>query len=201
MADKPRILNNSKDMIMSLLVLLVLVALVVTSSRNCSIGLTGGASDDKTPPFDVHTALSADAGAMPFPVRQPVLPSNWKPNSGTTGQAGDKPISTVGWITPTGFYLGLSQTDAGESALLPSLNPTRDKDGELAGTGSREIEGRRWVTYVTGDRLAPSAGVRQAWVADFGDVRIGLSGKATEADFTTLARAVGQATPLPSGRR
>ena len=139
MADKPRILNNSKDMIMSLLVLLVLVALVVISSRNCSIGLTGGASDDKTPPFDVHTALRADAGAMPFPVRQPVLPSNWKPNSGTNGRAGDKPISTVGWITPTGFYLGLSQTDAGESALLPSLNPTRDKDGDAGLPDSEAI--------------------------------------------------------------
>ncbi|NNG97095.1 DUF4245 domain-containing protein [Gordonia araii] len=201
MADKPRILNSSKDMIWTLLALLVLVALVVISSRNCSVGLTGTAADDRIPPFDVSAALRADAMSMPFPIRQPALPSNWKPNSGTSGDVAGSRVSTVGWVTPTGYYLGLSQTSATESALLPTLNPNVDKDGPLAGTGSREIEGRKWVTYVTGDRLAPSDGARKVWVADFGDVRIGLSGKASEADFTTLARAVVQAKPLPSGRR
>lgn len=201
MADKPRILNSSRDMIMSLLVLLVLVAFVAITSRNCSIGLTGDASDDMIPPFDVQTALRADAASMPFPIRQPGLPPTWKPNSGTNGQIGDKRVSTVGWITPTGFYLGLSQTNATESALLPTLNPNRETDGELSGTGSREIDGRKWVTYVTGDRLAPSDGVRKVWIADLGDVRIGLSGKATEADFTTLARSVMTARPLPAGWR
>ncbi len=201
MADKPRILNSSKDMIMSLLVLMALVAVVVVSSRNCSIGLTGGAADDKIPPFDVSAALRADAAAMPFPIRQPVLPSKWKPNSGTGGQVGDKQVSTVGWITPSGYYLGLSQTDATESALLPTLNPNADKDGPLAGTGRREIDRLTWITYVAGDRLAPGDGVRKVWVADLGDVRIGLSGRSSEDDFTTLARAVAQARPLPSGRR
>ncbi|GED97212.1 DUF4245 domain-containing protein [Gordonia crocea] len=201
MADKPRILNSSRDMIMSLLALLALVALVVVSSRNCSVGLTGGAGDDKIPPFNVQAALKADAASMSFPIREPSLPSSWKPNSGTRDQIGDKLVSTVGWVTPSGFYLGLSQTDAAESALLPTLNPNRETDGDLSGTGTREIDGRRWVTYVVGDRLAPSDGVRKVWIADLGDVRIGLSGKATEADFTTLARAVVLAVPIASTSR
>ena len=121
MADKPRILNNGKDMLMSLLVLLILVVFVVITSRNCSIGLTGGAADDKIPPFEVSSALRADASTMPFPIRQPALPAGWKPNSGTSGQIGGKQVSTVGWITPGGYYLGLSQSDATESELLPTL--------------------------------------------------------------------------------
>lgn len=201
MADKPRILNNSKDMVMSLLVLLILVVFVVITSRNCSIGLTGGAGDDKIPPFDVSAALRADAATMPFPIRAPQLPDGWKPNSGTSGQIGDKQQSTVGWITPGGYYLGLTQSDASESALLPTLNPNAEKDGPLAGTGSREVGGMRWVTYVAGDRLAPSDGMRKVWVADLGDVRIALAGKAGEAEFAALAEAVLSATPLPSGRR
>ncbi|HNP59061.1 MAG TPA: DUF4245 domain-containing protein [Gordonia sp. (in: high G+C Gram-positive bacteria)] len=201
MADKPRILNNGKDMLMSLLVLLILVVFVVITSRNCSIGLTGGAADDKIPPFEVSSALRADASTMPFPIRQPALPAGWKPNSGTSGQIGGKQVSTVGWITPGGYYLGLSQSDATESELLPTLNPNADKDGPLAGTGSREVGTTKWVTYVAGDRLAPSDGMRKVWVADLGDVRIALSGKAGEAEFTTLAQAVVSAAPLPSGRR
>ncbi|MFT3899423.1 MAG: DUF4245 domain-containing protein [Gordonia sp. (in: high G+C Gram-positive bacteria)] len=200
MAEKPRILNSSRDMIWSLLVLLVLVALVAISSRNCSVVGTRDSDADKIPPFNVNAALRADAAAMPFPIRQPALPSNWKPNSGTNGNAGPARVSTVGWITPTGYYLGLSQTGGTEADLLPLLNPNAEKEGALAGTGTRDIEGRRWVTYVAGDRLAPDEGVRKVWVADLGDVRIGLSGKATEADFTTLARETVKAPPLPSGR-
>ncbi|MFT4199218.1 DUF4245 domain-containing protein [Gordonia sp. (in: high G+C Gram-positive bacteria)] len=200
MAEKPRILNSSRDMILTLLVLMALVALVAVSSRNCSVSPTGSGADDRIPAFDTHAALRADAASMPFPVRQPVLPSSWKPNSGANGEAGRSRVSTVGWITPTGFYLGLSQTNASEGELLPTLNPNQETEGPMSGTGKRDIEGTQWVTYVAGDRLAPSDGARKAWVADLGDVRIGLSGKATEDDFITLARAVIQAPPLPSGR-
>ncbi|QKT06647.1 DUF4245 domain-containing protein [Gordonia sp. X0973] len=200
MAPKPRILNDSRDMIWTLLALLVLVALVVVSSRNCSVGLHGNASDDKIPPFDTHAALQADAATMGFPIRQPLLPADWKPNSGTSANVGATRVSTVGWITPSGYYLGLSQTNATEEALLPTLSPDPDKEGTLSGTGTREIEGTRWVTYVAGDRLAPDKGVRKVWVANLGDVRIGLTGKSDDADFTTLARSVVQAKPLPSRR-
>ena len=117
MADKPRILNNGKDMLMSLLVLLIPVVFVVITSRNCSIGLTGGAADDKIPPFEVSSALRGRCfdDAVPDPPAGAARRMEAQP--GTSGQIGGKQVSTVGWITPGGYYLG-----APASPTPPSRN-------------------------------------------------------------------------------
>ena len=64
MADKPRILNNGKDMFWSLVPLLALCALVAIASGNCSIGASKDVADSKLPPFDVVSALNADAAQL-----------------------------------------------------------------------------------------------------------------------------------------
>ncbi|NMO02385.1 DUF4245 domain-containing protein [Gordonia sp. TBRC 11910] len=191
MAAKPRILNSSKDMIWSLIPLLLLCVFVVFASQNCSVGLQGNASDDRLPPFELSAALRADADTMPFPIRQPRVPNAWKPNSGTTQAVGDSTSSNVGWITDHGAYIQLTQTAAKEEALVAHLSDrgTDDDKSKLLGSGTHDVDGRTWVVYQSGDAT-------KAWITDLGQVRIALMSKGPDSDLTTLARAVQSAQPL-----
>ena len=188
MAAKPRILNNNKDMIWSLIPLLLLCAFIAVVSGNCSVGLTGGSGDDKVPAYDVANGLRADARSVTFPIRLPQTPADWKPNSGTTVALENTVVSNAGYITANGVYIQLSQTNATEDAVVGYLSD----DETLLGAGTRDVGGRKWVAYGKPD------GGRTVWVTDLGDVRIGLkSNKAKDDDFSTLASAVLAASPLP----
>lgn len=188
MAAKPRILNNNKDMIWSLIPLLLLCAFIAVVSGNCSVGLTGGSGDDKVPAYDVANGLRADARSVTFPIRLPQTPADWKPNSGTTVALENTVVSNAGYITANGVYIQLSQTNATQDAVVGYLSD----DETLLGAGTRDVGGRQWVAYGKPD------GGRTVWVTDLGDVRIGLkSNKAKDDDFSTLASAVLAASPLP----
>ncbi len=185
MADKPRILHSSKDMIWSLIPLLIICAIVAVASGNCSVGLTGQASDDQTPEFDVSNALQADARDLPFPIRLPDTPDGWKPNSGSTLPVGGTTVSNVGWISDVGAYVQLSQTNAAEDDLVVFLG-----DGEALGTGTRTEGGREWVTYANGDK--------KFWITDLGEVRVAVLSRGPDEDMSELARGVLAKQPLPT---
>lgn len=188
MAAKPRILNDNKDMIWSLIPLLLLCAIIAVVSGNCSVGLTGGSGDDKVPAYDVATGLRADARSVTFPIRLPQTPPDWKPNSGTTVALENTVVSNAGYITTNGVYIQVSQTNATNDAVVGYLSD----DQTLLGAGTRDVGGRQWVAYGKPD------GGRTVWVTDLGDVRIGLkSNKAKDDDFSALASAVLAASPLP----
>lgn len=188
MAAKPRILNNNKDMIWSLIPLLLLCVFIAMVSGNCSVGLTGGSGDDQVPAYDIENGLKADAKSVGFPLRLPVTPKDWKPNSGSTVALENTVVSNSGYITSNGVYIQLSQTDATEDSLVGYLSGNE----RLLGAGTRVVGGKTWVAYSKPD------GGRTIWATNLGDVRIGLmSNKGKEDDFTTLATATLAASPLP----
>ncbi len=184
MAAKPRILHSSKDMIWSLVPLLVICAVVAIASGNCSVGLTGQASDDRTAAFDVEHALAADAAVMAFPIRRPVTPDGWKANSGSTQEVGGTRVSNVGWITDKGAYIQLSQTDAAEEDLVVHLGGL-----DALGDGTRQVAGQEWVVYTTDDD-------KKFWIADLGDVRVAILSRGPDEDMERLATAVLAQPPL-----
>ena len=187
MASKPRILTSGKDMIWTLIPLLAVCALVAIASGNCSVGLTGTASDDKTPAYDVHNGLAADARTMPFPIRRPPTPEGWKPNSGSTGEmAGGSTSSNVGWVTGTGAYLQLTQTNASEDDLVQKLGG----DDVSSGTGTKDIGGHTWVTYSTHDD-------NKFWITDLSDVRIAVMSRGPDSEMEQMAQSVLAQQPLP----
>ncbi|KJR04848.1 DUF4245 domain-containing protein [Gordonia sihwensis] len=188
MAQKPRILQDGRDLVWSLIPLLVIALIVAGVSGSCSWGFGNSATEQKIPSFNVSAGLHADAESMPFPIREPKLPANWKANSGSTQEIGATLSSNVGWITPNGVYIQLTQTAATEEQLVPKLLG----DG-ASGGGVREISGQRWVTYSGDDH-------RKAWIADMGDVRVGVVSRGEDSDMQTLAKAVTEAEPLPSKR-
>ncbi|GAB84400.1 DUF4245 domain-containing protein [Gordonia rubripertincta] len=189
MADKPRILINGKDMFWSLVPLLALIALVAIASGNCSVGLNQDPADSKVPAFDVVTALDADARQMPFPIRRPPTPEGWKPNSGSSDAIEGHRVSTVGWLSASGAYVQLSQTDASEDLLVPYLGGDDTKYGDVGATGTREAGGRQWVTYETAEG-------KKFWITDFGNVRVGVLSRGPDADIETIAASVATQQPL-----
>ncbi|MBM7457781.1 DUF4245 domain-containing protein [Rhodococcus coprophilus] len=185
-SDKPRILNDSRDMAWSLIPLVALCLLIAAIASQCSFS-PGGPTAGPVPSFDVDAGLQYDARELGFPIRQPEVPDEWQANSGSRSiiagaQGGDS--STVGYITEAGRYVRFTQSDAGPTELVSFV-----AGGSRAVTDFREIDGREWVVY-------GGEGVEPLWVSDFGDVRILIGGSGDEAEFTTLATAAGQAEPL-----
>ena len=96
----------------------------------------GGSTKGTIPSYDVSAALHADATTLGFPIRLPRLPAGWQPNSGgrggiengrtdtSTGQRLNAATSTVGYISPTGMYLSLTQSNADEDKLVGSIHPS-----------------------------------------------------------------------------
>ncbi|MBM7366796.1 DUF4245 domain-containing protein [Gordonia hydrophobica] len=188
MADKPRILHDSKDLIWSLIPLALIALLVAGISGSCSFGFGNSATQHTIPSFDAKAGLQADADTMPFPIREPALPADWKSNSGTTQDVGNSVSSNVGWITPDGVYVQLTQTAAVEDSLVYKL--LSDK---AVGEGAVDVDGQKWVKYA-GDED------KLAWVADFGDVRIAVVSR-DEAAMSVMAKAVTRAEPLAVKQR
>lgn len=189
MADKPRILNNGKDMFWSLVPLLALCAFVAIASGNCSVGLSQDPADSKVPPFNMVAALDADARQMPFPVRRPPTPEGWKPNSGRSDAVEGHRISTVGWLSSSEAYVQLTQSDAPEELLVGYLAGSDAGFDDVAGTGTRSAGGEQWVTYETGEG-------KRFWIADLGDVRIAVLGRGPDSDLDRIATSVVAQPPL-----
>lgn len=134
--------------------------------------------------FDAHSALVEDAQHMPFPVREPALPDGWQSNSGRLESVDGHDVSVVGWVTPSNTYVELVQTDAPMDSLRGFSKGPRPSAAPIT------VGGREWTIYSGDDDI------RDIWVTDLGDVRIGLTGGAERGDFETMATAVENAAPL-----
>ena len=184
--DKPRYLQDHRDIIWSLIPLVLFIVIIAGIARSCSFS-PDGPTAGPVPQFDIEAALAFDAAELDFPIRNPVVPDNWQPNSGSRGTApGDDggDVSTVGYITDAGRYLQLSQSSATEETLVPWV-----AGGPRASTGADLYEGNSWVQY-------DEEGSEPIWVTDLGDVRVLVTGSGSTEEFTTLATAIGQAEPI-----
>ncbi len=184
---KPRIMNDYRDLVWSLIPLVLIAVVFAGLTSQCSFSASGP-TQGTIPSFDVAAALRSDAQNLSFPIREPALPANWQPNSGsrdTITERGGGTVSTIGYVTGAGTYMELDQSDATEQVLA----------GHIAGgkypSGTRDIAGRKWVVY-------EEPGAEPAWVADFGDSRVLIRGAGDTEAFETLAAAVVAARPLPA---
>ncbi|MGI5216342.1 DUF4245 domain-containing protein [Nocardia sp. CA-290969] len=182
---KPRIMNDYRDLVWSLIPLVLIAVVFAGLTSQCSFA-ANGPTTGTIPSFDAAAALRSDAENLSFPVREPALPENWQPNSGSrdtiTGTGGGA-VSTIGYITGAGTYMQLNQSNATEDVLVDHIV------GRRYATGTQETGGQKWVVYDEPDAEA-------AWVADFGDSRVLIRGAGDSAAFETLAAAVTSARPL-----
>ncbi|MGC0362890.1 hypothetical protein ABH922_000874 [Rhodococcus sp. 27YEA15] len=185
-SDKPRILHDNKDMVWSLVPLVLFCIIIAGIASQCTFS-PGGPTQGPIPSVDIDSALKYDSRELGFPIRNPGVPDGWTPNSGSRAiiaGTGGGDSSTVGFITTAGRYLQLTQSNAEEMPLVAHV-----AGGQRFATDVQQIGSHSWNVY-GGD------GVEPIWVTDIDGVRLLLTGAASEADFTTLATNVGEAEPL-----
>jgi len=157
------------------------------------------------PSYDVATALRADAATLGFPIRLPQLPVGWQANSGgrggiengrtdpTTGQRLNAATSIVGYISPTGMYLRLTQSNADEDKLVGSIHPS------VVPAGPVDVAGTNWVVYQGGSRggTDPAEPVWTTRLASpAGSTQIAITGAGSTDEFRTLASSTQSQPPL-----
>ncbi|HUH71530.1 MAG TPA: DUF4245 domain-containing protein [Mycobacterium sp.] len=202
---KPRLLQDGRDMFWSLLPLVLGCILLAGMVGMCSFQ-PGGTNNGAIPSYDAAAALRADAQTLGFPIRLPQLPAGWQPNSGgrggiengrtdpSTGQRLNAATSIVGYISPTGKYLSLTQSNADEDKLVGSIHPSAYP------TGTVDVAGTNWVVYrgagQSGADAEPVWTTRLAGPA--GATRIAITGAGSTDQFRTLASATQSQPPLAS---
>ena len=162
---------------------------------------------ERSRPTTRPAALRADAQTLGFPIRLPQLPAGWRSNSGSRGgidngrtdpatraSGCNAATSIVGYISPTGMYLSLTQSNADEDKLVGSIHPSAYP------TGAVDVDGTNWVVYrgagqsgadaepIWTTRLAGPAGVAQ----------LAITGAGSTDQFRTLASATQSQPPLPA---
>ena len=148
---KPRLLQDGRDMFWSLTPLVLGCILLAGMVGMCSF--QPGGHQGAIPSYDAAAALRADAATLGFPIRLPKLPAGWQANSGgrggiengrtdpSTGQRLNAATSIVGYISPTGMYLSLTQSNADEDKLVGSIHSSAYP------TGTVDVAGTNWVVY------------------------------------------------------
>lgn len=178
-----------RDLVGALAVLLVIVGVLVATTRGCSFDPGApSAGQAPVPSVDVSAKLSQAASAVAFPVRQPALPRSWRPNSSSNSAAGSGStadvVVRVGWLTAGGRYMQLSQSGAAVGDVVAA-----ETGGASARTGTVSVAGVSWDTY-------PSRRDEAAWVASLDGAVVLVTGDGTDAEFRELASAVVAAKPL-----
>lgn len=171
-----------RDMIMALGVLLAVILVSGGITRSCSFAPTGPTVDSSRLPV-VDAPAELRALRVPFPVRIPAVPPDWRSNSVGQDIVDGARVVRTGYITSQGRYLRLLQSDAAEEALL-AVETGR---APIAASGPVDVGGQRWVVY-------PRAEREPLWVAevatpDAPPLRLLITGSADENDFRVLAGA------------
>ncbi|MDK8891325.1 DUF4245 domain-containing protein [Corynebacterium macclintockiae] len=184
--QKPRAFQSTKDIVLSLVVLLFATFLTVGFTGLCSF--KPGEADRSGPvqEVDADSVLQMDARSLSFPIRNPDMPDNWVANSVRRVSVGKEPSSLVGWVIDGENYISLTQTGADYKAATQPDDEVREETGTET-TGDVE-----WHVF-TGDDARP------LWVADLGDVRLILEAMATPEQTRTAAERVAQTDPIDVG--
>src|SRR5262249_19237599 len=141
--EKPRILQDGRDMFWSIAPLVIACIVLAGVLGMCSFP-PNRPGKGPTPNYDAPAARQADADALQIAIRLPKLPEGWQPNSGSrkgidggrTDPESHQQVravsSTVGYLTPSGMYLSLTQSNADEDKLITSL------DADVYPTGTQD---------------------------------------------------------------
>jgi Protein of unknown function (DUF4245) len=195
---KSRLLQDGRDMFWSIAPLVVACLILAGILGMCSFA-PSGPGPGPAPSYDAPAALQADADALRIPIRLPMLPEGWRSNSGRragiddgrtdpSGHTTRAVTSTVGYLTPTGMYLGLTQSNADEDKLIGSINT------DLVPTGTQDVNGVRWVVYEGGEEVEPVWTTRLN--GPMGPAQIAITGAAGTNEYRRLAAATQSQPPL-----
>jgi hypothetical protein len=195
---KPRLLQDGRDMFWSLAPLVAVCIVLAAVLGMCSFA-PGGSGPAPAPDYDAPAALQADADALHIPIRVPALPEGWHANSGSragidagrtdsSGRPARAVSSTVGFLSPTGMYMALIQSNADEEKLVNFIQ------SDMAPAGPQDVDGVQWVVYDGQGDAEPVWTTRLAGPS--GPAQIAIKGAGGTDQYRTLAAAVQKQPPL-----
>lgn len=192
MAEKPRILQNRRDMVLTMVPLLALCLIVLFASGNFKLGFGADPKDETVDPINPKGVFQVSADTLGFPVRMPGgagvvdgVPEGWKATATRDDEVVGGTVFSVNYVTPEKNSLQLSQSGSPLETVVESVYGTKAKP-----SGSVPVEGRTWAVYGPNDKN------RSAWVLQLDGAVIVVFGGGTVPRFTELAAAVQSQQPL-----
>ncbi|WP_295623946.1 DUF4245 domain-containing protein [uncultured Corynebacterium sp.] len=182
-SEKPRILQDGRDMTMTLLVLGIAMIVTVGFTGLCSFN-PGAPDNGPVREVDSETFLRMETQRVPYPVREPATPEGWQPNSVRAGVAAEHQTTILGFVTANGDYIHALQTSAPAEDLPADGKARIDADPVV-------VDGVEWTVAEGAD-----GNTRRTWVADLGESRVLLEGSANDDEYRTLAQAMQDAPVL-----
>ena len=173
--EKPKIFQSGRDIIYSLAAILAVMIASVAFTGMCSYGRN---TPQNTPvvKVDAATFFNLEARASNFPIRLPPVPG--------------KPAPIVGWVIGNNGYAQLTQTDVPVEQAVENLDEhVREQ------TSTYDLAGHTVMVYTGTDR-----DTRAVRVVDLGDVRLIVTGAATDDQFNDLLIRTIAADPIPVER-
>ena len=186
-----------RDMLVALGVLMLVVIAIAGLQRSWSFAPAGPSIDPAAVPVvDAPAELRELAPLVPFAVRIPAVPADWRSNSVDQDPvAGGGRAVRTGYVTSDGRYLRLLQSDASEQALLA----VEAGNEPVPGRGPVDVDGQQWVVYggqgTSGGRDEP------IWITEVptpngAPVRMLITGSGSDESFRTLAQAAQTSAPI-----
>ncbi|MGP9724584.1 DUF4245 domain-containing protein [Corynebacterium sp. AOP40-9SA-29] len=196
--EKPRMFTSTRDLLISLGVLGVVMAFSVGFTGLCSYNPGPAETTGPVNEVDIDAILGSEARSLNFPVRNPDVPDDWQANSGRRTTIDREPSSIAGWVIDERYYIGLTQTSVElEDAVADVDDEYREE------TDSRESSASGVTAETAGDtvtwRIFTGDDARTVWAADLGDSTVMLSGTATGEIYETLADKVVTTDPIVTG--
>jgi hypothetical protein len=176
--------SGLRDMLMSMIALVIVVLVLAAISHSCSFSPGGPSVNSSSPPVDIKAELETAAGQVHFPLREPTLPAGWHPNSDSMDGLGPKGADQavrIGVLTANGHYLQVSQSDATAQDLVRSASGL-DAAAPVQPMGTETVNGTKWTVY-------PGIRSEMSWVTDLGTERLFVTGNGSTSEFNTLAAA------------
>ena len=174
---------SARDMAMAIGVLVVLALLVAGVGRACTFAPGGPQVDQNAVrTVDVAVDLGRYAKEVPFPVRVPAVPADWRAQSSGIDPVGGGSVARVvrvGFLTTSHRFVRLMQGDVTEEQMLRVVTGPK----AVGAKGPVDVGGTRWVVY------GGQGGTEPIWIADAAGVRYLITGSADEAEFRALATA------------
>lgn len=170
-------------MILTLVVMFIAVAVTIGFTGLCSFN-PGKPENGPVHEVDAQSFLNMEARRVDYPVRLPDVPKGWTPNSTRAGMAAGSQSTIVGFVTASGAFIQVTQTDA-PADKLPADGKERTRDG------AADVEGIEWAKFQPTD-----GNDRRVWVGDLGDARAMIEGTANDDEFTQLASSLKKAKPI-----
>ena len=177
--SKPRIFQDGRDMLINAVLIAVLMIVAVGATGLCTYN-PGAPEQGPVQEVDAKTFLDLEARAVDFPVRYPEMPEGWITNSARRSMVEQQPAPVVGWITPDGGFIQLTQTGAPVGAV-------GTEGRELARTV--DVDGSEAAVYSKPD-------ARDLWVVDAGDARFVLTGAGEDREFEALISQALKTEPI-----